>query len=337
MHLFTSPIAVGHLTLKNRLVMPPMATAKSDSQGGVTEALCEYYAEKSQGGYLGLVITEHSFIAPEGKASRGQLSIARDEDVEGLSRLTGVLHGNLTPVFAQLNHAGSVADREVTGCAPRSASAVRSPRASADSEVPQEMTQAQIDDLVEAFAAAALRAKRAGFDGVEIHSAHGYLLNQFYSPLTNHRQDRYTGATLEGRIWLHLEVLQAVRRAVGPDYPVALRLGACDYLEGGTTLDDSVAACRELEKAGVDLLDISGGFCGFNRPGAQGQGYFSELTEAIKGAVSVPVILTGGITDPAAAEELLQAGKADLIGVGRAILKDSHWPQAAMEALRDLP
>ena len=176
------------------------------------------------------------------------------------------------------------------------------------------------------FAAAAVRAKAAGYDGVEIHSAHGYFLNQFYSPLTNHRTDTYGGSP-ENRIRLHLEVIAAVRQAVGPDYPIALRLGGCDYMDGGSTVADAVAACKAFTEAGVDLLDLSGGMCSYTVPGRACPGWFRDQSEAVKAAVSVPVILTGGITPAQEAENLLREGAADLIGVGRAILRDHRWAE----------
>ena len=168
---------------------------------------------------------------------------------------------------------------------------------------------------------------------MEIHAAHRYLLNQFYSPLTNHRTDRYNGSTLEGRMQLLLEVVEAVRHAVGADFPVAVRLGACDYMEGGSTLQDAVAAAKLLEDAGVDLLDISGGMCSYRNPLESGQGYFGEITQAVKQEVTIPVLLTGGITEPQAAEALLEEQKTDLVGIGRALLKDSDWAKHAFEQL----
>ena len=195
------------------------------------------------------------------------------------------------------------------------------------------MTQAEIDQVVSDFAQAARRVKEAGYDGVEIHSAHGYLLNQFYSPLSNKRDDAYTGSTLEGRMRLHGEVIAAVREEVGPDFVVALRLGACDYQEGGSTVDDAVAAAKILELAGIDLLDISGGLCGYRGSGSKEPGYFGVESKAIREAVSIPVILTGGVRDGRATERLLKEGKADLIGVGRSVLKDSLWAKKAFEEL----
>lgn len=329
MRIFETPIRIKNLELRNRLVMPPMATAQSGMDGQVTEQLCNYYDEKSRGGYIGLIITEHSFISPEGRASKGQLSIANDGDVAGLSRLTGTIHTNGAKVMAQLNHAGGAASEKITGYAPLGASSVRLPRMPAVEPAPREMTLPEIDKVISDFAQAAQRAKKAGFDGVEIHSAHGYLLNQFFSPLTNQRTDRYGGKTIGGRIRLHLEIIEAIRAAAGKDYPLALRLGACDYMDGGTTIEDSVLSAKEFEKAGVDLLDISGGLCSYIRPGVTEQGYFSEISEAVKRSVSVPVLLTGGIVDAAAAEKLLAENKADLIGVGRAMLKNSEWAKNA--------
>jgi NADPH2 dehydrogenase len=332
--MLNQSLKVRELTLRNRLVMPPMATAKSAADGAVTEELCGYYTEKSRGGYIGLVIVEHSYVSASGKASEGQVSISREEDVEGLRRLVSRIHQNGSPVFAQINHAGGVA-LDQPGIEKISASHIPMPNAKRpDSPLPKEMTAEDIKRVTGEFARAARRAKEAGFDGVEVHSAHGYLLNQFYSPLTNKRTDEYSAASVANRVRLHREILAAVRAQVGADYPIAVRLGGCDYRDGGSSIQDSVEAAKLLEEAGADLLDISGGFCGYIRPGAAEQGYFSEITDAIRKEVSVPVILTGGITDPAAAEALLETGKADLIGVGRAILRDSDWAKRAIEANR---
>ncbi|MHB1651959.1 MAG: NADH:flavin oxidoreductase [Desulfitobacteriaceae bacterium] len=323
------PLHAGPLHLSNRLVMPPMATSKALPNGEVSQDILEYYAEKSDGGYLSLIIIEHSFINPLGQASAQQLSVADDSMINGLKRLASTIKGNGCQTMMQINHAGSMALEEVIQAKPVGPSAVANPR---KGFIPRELTKLEISGVIEDFQNAARRVKAAGFDGVEIHSAHGYLLNQFLSPLTNHRSDEY-GGTVANRIRLHLEVIKAVRTAVGPDYPVLLRLGASDFAEGGTTIEDSQIASRYFEEAGINALDISGGFSGYNVPGLSGQGFFAPLTEAIKQAVSIPVILTGGITEPSAAEQLLAEGKTDLIGVGRAILADSHWAKRAMEIL----
>lgn len=326
MNALTQSIAIRGVDLSDRLVMPPMASGKPNPDGTVSDSLVEYYKEKSQGGYLGLVITERAFVCQQGKAHGGQLSIAREEDIPGLRRLADVLHNNGVKAVAQISHAGGAANPQDTGMEPVSASAVQSPRAKAGAPLPRAMTVGEIQAVVEAFAQAACRAQKAGFDGVELHAAHGYLLNQFYSPLTNHRTDAYTGATLAGRLRFLLEAVEAVRAAVGQELLLAVRLGAGDDMPG----EDSVRACQLLEQAGVDLLDISGGFCGPYRGGSKEQGYFSDWSQAVKEAVSVPVLVTGGITQPEAARRLLEAGKADLVGVGRALLKDSLWAKRAV-------
>lgn len=327
MSILNSTMKVGNLEVKNRLVMPPMATSKATKEGQVTQQICDYYHEKSLGGYIGLIITEHSYVSPEGKAGKGQLSIADDDSITGLKRLTTVIHGNGTKVMAQISHAGGAASSEITGKSVYGASSVPMPRTGF---VPVEMSFMDIRKVIHDFTNAAVRAKQAGFDGIEIHSAHGYLLNQFYSPLTNKRVDEYGAQTLDGRLKLHMEIIKSIRSEVGNDYPIAVRLGACDYVDGGSTLQDGVAAAKMLEQAGVDLLDISGGFCGYIRPGSKEQGYFGEITKAIKAIVNIPVILTGGITEAAMAELLLKNGEADLIGVGRAILQNSLWAKNAI-------
>jgi NADPH2 dehydrogenase len=323
-------LQAGPLSLANRLVMPPMATSKADSDGKVNSGVLDYYAEKSEGGYLSLVIIEHSFIQQAGKASENQLSVADDSVIEKLRKLADVIHRNGAKGIMQINHAGSAADEKVIGETPVGPSAVANPR---KGSTPRELTPQEIASIVKAFQNAARRVKEAGFDGVEIHSAHGYLLNQFFSPLTNKRKDEY-GGDVHNRIRLHLQVIAAVREVVGDDYPILLRLGASDYTEGGTIIEDSKIAAQEFEKAGVNILDISGGFSGYIAPGNNSQGYFSPLTEVIKQVVSIPVILTGGIIDSQVAEQLLAEGKADLIGVGRAVLKDSKWAKKAVESLR---
>lgn len=324
------PLRAGALELHNRLVLPPMATAKAEADGRVSEGVLNYYAEKSAGGHIGLIIIEHSFVAPEGQASQQQVSVAEDSLVDDLRQLAKTIQQNGSKAVMQINHAGSAALTKVIGQTPVAPSAVANPRMG---DLPRELTREEIQGIVEAFRQAAIRTKQAGFDGVEIHSAHGYLLNQFFSPLTNQRTDQY-GGSLANRIRLHLHIIEAVRSAVGPEFPVLLRLGSSDYLEGGITIEDSCYAAQEFEKAGIDILDVSGGFCGYVAPGLSGQGYFAPLSEAIKQVVSIPVMLTGGITEVAAAEQLLLAGKADLIGVGRAILQDSNWAQKAMQSLQ---
>ena len=333
MSLLVHPLPLGKVRLRNRLVMPPMATEKSEGQGKVSNALCEYYNEKTKGGYFGLVVAEHSYISKEGQASKGQVSFSSDDDIPGLKRLVEVIHRNGCKVVAQINHAGGKSISALGGESLTAPAPSAMPYTTTRGEAVQAhaMTQQEIDQVIADFASAARRAKEAGFDGVEIHSAHGYLLSQFYSPITNKRTDDYSGASIAGRTRLHCQVIEAVRNEVGSDYLLALRLGACDYEEGGATREDAVAACMIFENAGVDLLDISGGLCGYRGDGSKTEGYFGEDSAAIREAVAVPVIVTGGVRTLEGAERVLDRGQADLVGVGRAVLKDSLWAKNAIE------
>jgi 2,4-dienoyl-CoA reductase-like NADH-dependent reductase (Old Yellow Enzyme family) len=329
--MLEKPIRIGSLELRNRLVMPPMATERS-AGGEVTEALVNYYDEMSAGGWLGLIVQEHAFITMQGKASPNQISFAEDECIPGLKRVTDVIHKNGVPVIAQLNHAGNAARKEVTGMEAVSASSTLNPRKMSEENrvLPREMTQADIDRVIGCFADAAERAQKAGYDGIEIHSAHGYLLNQFYSPLTNRRTDAYTGASIEGRTRFHVQVAEAIRARTGKDFLIALRLGAADYMEGGSDVSEVPEAAERFAEAGVDLLSISGGMCGFSRPDHSEPGWFAELSEAARTVPGLPVLLTGGICEKADAERLLREEKADLIGVGRAFLADHRLPEKWM-------
>ena len=315
--LLDEPITIGKLTVQNRLVMPPMQTNKTDA-GHVTDELIAYYRERAVGSKPGIIVTEHSCIARNARAAEEQLSIATDNMISEHKRLTDAIHEGGCMAFVQLNHAGSNGIDESV-----SASSVNIPIKKLFKK-PRELSVQEILAIEEAFAVAAVRAVEAGYDGVEIHCAHGYLLNQFYSPMTNKRTDDY-GGSLENRLRFTVETVTAVRQAVGGDVPVAVRLGGADYLPGGSREEDAVQAAILLETAGVDLLDISGGMCFFMRPGHIEPGFFSSMTEKIKAEVSVPVLLTGGIKKVEDAERLLEEGKADLIGVGRALLKDAYW------------
>ena len=315
--LLQEPILIGKLTVENRLVMPPMQTNKTE-RGHVTEELVDYYRDRAVLSRPGIIITEHSCIAESGRAAEGQLSLASDELIEEHLRLTDAIHEGGSKAFVQLNFAGSNGIGDAV-----SASAVSIPVKKLTKR-PRALAQEEIRQIEEQFAAAALRAVKAGYDGVEIHSAHAYLLNQFYSPMTNKRRDEY-GGSLENRLRITLETVALVRQAVGVEIPIAVRLGGADYLPGGSKEEDARDAGKLLEAAGVDLLDLSGGMCFYIRPGHLEAGYFSSMSEKVKAAVSVPVLLTGGVHKIGDAEALLQDGKADLIGVGRALLKDAAW------------
>lgn len=330
MKYLNKPLTLETIHLKNRLVMAPMASGKGSTDGSVTEAVLAYYKDKLRTGNIGLVITEHCFISPEGRAGidRHQLSVADDTKIEGLKKLADVIHEGGAAAAVQISHAGAAARTEITGCQTVGPVAeVLYGANPAKSDLPKALTEQEIQNLIEKFADAAERVKKAGFDGVEIHAAHRYLCNQFYSPLTNKRTDEYNGTSLEGRTLFLKQVIKAVREKVGDAFCVMIRLGGCDYMPGGNTIEDAAKAAAILEETGVDILDLSGGICGPRNPESTQPGYFREMTTYVKKRITTPVILTGGITDLAAAEDLLQDGCADLIGVGRALLKDSDWPK----------
>ena len=312
--MYKETINIGTLQLENRLVMPPMATEKTEN-GKVSEALIHYYKERS--GKIGLIITEHAYVEKRGKASANMLPMDENADLDGLRRLTDAIHAaGTTKVFAQINHAG-VQIHENVAC--------ESP------VVVDALSLEEIEALKQAYIDAAKRAKEVGYDGVEIHCAHGYLLNQFYSPLHNHRSDAYSGSSLDGRTCLQCEIIRGVREAVGEDYPVAFRFGAWDHLEGGSKLEEAAEAAKRFEDAGVDLLDISGGCCKFSLPDNTNPGYFGEETALIKAAVSIPVMLTGGLRTNEDCETVLENGICDLVGIGRPLLMDADYVNKLLE------
>lgn len=326
--LVKEKIKVGHHILKNRMVKAPIHS-ETCVNGKVTDATAQHYEERTKGGRFGLVVVEHSYVRNDGMASSTQLSSSRDSDIDGLKRLADIIHNNGSTAILQLSHAGCGSSRTFTGEESVSASNISVtcgwPNAKPNPEKPRPLTVNEIHDLEQYYFRAAQRAMKAGYDGIDLHSAHAYLLDQFFSPLTNKRTDEYNGFTLEGRIKIHLELIRGIREIIGEESILALRLGGCDYKTGGTTIEDAVEACKRFEAAGVDLLDISGGLCCFTRQGHNYPGYFGDISEAVKKAVNIPVLLTGGVKTVADAEQLLEEGKADMIGVGRIITARADW------------
>lgn len=326
--LVKEKIKAGHHILHNRMVKAPIHS-ETCVDGYITEKTERHYEERTQGGRFGLVVVEHSFVRKDGMASPTQLSSSRDSDIEGLKRLCDIIHKNGSTAVLQISHAGCGASRTFTGMESVSASDISVtcgwPDAKPNPEKPRPLTVNEIQALEEAYIQAAERGMKAGYDGINLHSAHAYMLDQFFSPITNKRMDAYNGYTIEGRTRIHMELIKGIRQVIGDQALFMLRLGGCDYRPGGTTIEDAVEACKRFEKAGVDLLDISGGTCCFTRKGHNYPGYFGDISEAVKKAVHVPVLLTGGVKTVADAERLLQEGKADMIGVGRVITARPDW------------
>ncbi len=326
--LIKKPIKVGSFTLKNRMVKAPIHS-ETCVNGGITAETEKHYEDRTRGGRFGLVVVEHSYVRQDGMASATQLSSSRDSDIDDLKRLCDIIHNNGSVAILQISHAGCGARREVTGLQPVSSSNLSVtcgwPGSEPNPEPPRSLTVNEIQDLELAYIRAAERAMKAGYDGINLHSAHAYMLNQFFSPLVNKRTDAYNGYTIEGRTRIHMELIKGIREVIGEKALFALRLGGCDYTAGGTTIADAVEACKRFEQAGVDLIDISGGTCCFTRKGHTYPGYFGDISEAVKKEVSVPVLLTGGVKTVDDAETLLQQQKADMIGVGRIITARPDW------------
>ena len=322
------PIKIGSLYLKNRIVMPPMATGLATTEGEVTEELIKHYVRRAKA--LGLLIVEHSYVERRGKLSPRQLGIFDDSLIPGLTRLTERVHALGTPIAIQINHAGRVTTSEICGAQPVAPSPVPH---SDEHEIPRALSKKDIEALVEAFCSAARRAVESGFDTVEIHGAHGFLLNQFLSPLSNKRGDEY-GGKLEDRMRFPLQIVARVKERIG-SFPLLYRLGADDMEPGGLSLDESKVFAQKLAEKGVHAIDVSGGMIGSRPEALQGTaGYFVPFAEEIKRVVDVPVIGVGGIRTPESANEVIANDRADLVAVGRAMLADADWASKAVEALK---
>ncbi len=307
--------------IKNRLIIPPMSIKIASEDGFISDKIIEYYKSMTCDKNMGLVIVEHAYVNIKGKAHINQLGIDDYDKIEGLKKLTDTIHQNNVLCIAQLSHAGQATSYDVTGHKTIGVSNIAYGKRNSPDEI---FSEEQIDELISDFVKSAQIAKEAGFDGVEIHSAHGYLLNQFYSKLTNLRIDKY-GGNIENRIRLHREIIRRIRKVVGSDFLIFIRLGAIDYNMDGNTEIDALNAIDLLKQEEVDCFDISGGLSGYNVSSLTTPGYFKDLTKKIKDITNIPVILTGGVKTLDDARTLLNEGCADLIGIGRKILFNNHW------------
>lgn len=311
------------LTLKNRIVMAPMCMYSCEKEDGiVTDWHVAHYASRAAG-QVGLIILEATAVTPQGRISHQDLGIWSDDHVRGLARLTEQIKANGAAAGIQLAHAGRKAEvREE----------IIAPSALAFNEKykePKAMTVEQIHETVEAFKNAADRAKQAGFDVIEIHGAHGYLINQFLSPLTNKRDDEY-GGSAEKRFRFLREVLEAVKTVW--DGPLFVRVSACDYTENGLTVEDYAAMGKWMKELGVDLIDVSSGAVVPARINVF-PGYQVKFAEKIKHEAEIATGAVGLITTGIQAEEILQNDRADLIFIARELLRDPYWPRTAAKEL----
>jgi len=331
-HLF-SPIQINSLLLKNRIVMTAMHLGYTPG-GKVTDRLVEFYSLRARGG-AGLIVVGGCTIDPwAGMAD--MISIMDDTFLSGLERLARAVKAEGARIAAQLYQAGRYAHSSmIGGRKPFSASAVRS---RFTGETPRALELGEISGVQDRFAEAALRAVKAGFDAVEILGSAGYLVSQFLSPLTNLREDRY-GGSFENRMRFGIEVVEKVRKAVGPSYPIFMRLAGNDFMPGSNTNREAAIFASELENAGVDCFNVTGGWHETRVPQLTmhvPRKVFTYLAEGIRSAVSVPVIASNRINDPGLAEEVLKEGQADLITMARSLLADPDLPNKALQGNENL-
>ena len=332
------PGSIGTMGLKNRLIMPPISTNLAAQDGTVSEALIFHYTERARGG-VGLITVENVCIAyPLARHGAAQPRIDDDAFIPGLRCLVDAIHQGGAKAAVELTHPGMNADqRYIEGETPVAPSAVPRPK---DGLIPRALSREEVVELIGKYIEAARRARQAGFDAVELQACHGLLINQFLSPLTNKRRDEY-GGSRENRARFLVEIVEGIKRDLGPDFPVMVRLVAEDLLEGGLTLEDGRWFARCMEEAGADALHPDFGLGGKEKrlePMPYPQAWRVYLAEEIKKAVSVPVIAVGVIREPQVAEGILEAGKADFIALGRALIADPYWPNKAqageVEAIR---
>lgn len=336
------PVKLGSLMLKNRLVMSQMTMNYATPEGFATEKVIRYYLERAKGG-VGLIFVEGTFFTQEGKGYVKQLGIASKEHAKKLQGLTEALHGlnNDVKVFIQIHHAGGRAYSKVTGLQPVAPSGFP---AYPGADTPRALTRDEIKGLVEAHVRAAALAKEAGFDGVDVHCAHGYLVPSFFSPLTNKRTDEY-GGDLAGRARFLSEIVRGIKSELGRDFPLTIKICGDDYIEGGLGIQEMVDVARIAQEAGIDGLTISAGTPGGKKiedltrlhtflrtlPMMTDPGCLVPLAAEMKRALRIPVITVGRISQPALAEEILSQGRADLVAMARALLADPYLPQKAFE------
>ncbi len=318
------PGVINGMELPNRFVRSATWEGMATDKGAVTPKLIKTMTALARGG-VGLIISSHAYVRPEGQASPWQLGVYADDLIDGLSAMTTAIHDCGGKIALQLAHAGNFAAESLIQQPPFVVSdysgLADSPR--------REMTTQDIRNLVEAFAQAARRAQAAGFDGVQLHAAHGYLLSQFLSPVFNRRQDDY-GTAADNRARVHIEILNAIRKTVGQGYPILVKMNCQDFAENGLTLEDSLHIAGLLADAGADAIELSGGLLtnkklspcrtGINSPDKEA--YFKEEAQCFQREIDVPVMLVGGIRSLDVAEALVQREATDYVSMSRPFIRE---------------
>ncbi|MCI9174126.1 MAG: FAD-dependent oxidoreductase [Lachnospiraceae bacterium] len=322
-HIF-EPFTVKRMTMKNRIVMTPMGTNYGEQNGEMSFLHINYYEQRAKGG-TGLIIVENaSVFSPQGSNGTTQLRIDHDSYIPRLYKLCETVHKHGACIAIQINHAGASAQAHRTGIQPVSASDIPSKEGG---EIPRPLSKEEILEIAEKYGKAAKRAQTAGFDAVEIHAGHSYLISQFLSPLTNKRTDEFGGSP-ENRARFARLVIEEVRRQVGPFFPIFVRLSADEFMEGGNTLEDTLEYLQYFEKE-VDVFDVSAGLNGSIQyqidANYLADGWRSYMAKAVRERYSKPCMTMGNIRDPRIADDILARGDADLIGIGRGLIADPEW------------
>jgi 2,4-dienoyl-CoA reductase-like NADH-dependent reductase (Old Yellow Enzyme family) len=313
------PYKIGRLELKNRFVRSATWDATADSSGAVTEKSVALYRELGQGG-VGLIVSGYAFVSPLGQAAFGQYGAHTDDMIPGLRRLVQSAHQGGAKIALQIVHAGiSSAYLYRQGITPLAVSSTPQTK-----RPHRQMTEEDIETIIADFAAAARRGVEAGFDAVQLHGAHGFLMSQFISPLTNFRNDRWGGRP-ENRRRFHLEVVQKVRQVIGAHFPLLIKFGVQDDHKGGLPLSEGIKTTGLIVARGIDAIEVSAGLgssvAQATKEGDPERAYFQERAAAVKRAVTVPVIAVGGIRSLAMAQSIIDSGDADLISMSRPFIR----------------
>jgi 2,4-dienoyl-CoA reductase-like NADH-dependent reductase (Old Yellow Enzyme family) len=328
------PFSFSGLHLKNRLVRSATYEKRADDDGFVTNSLIDLYKDLTRGG-IGLIITGNTLVHPSGRSVPQMLCIHSDMYIPGLKRLTKAIHRLGGIVSLQLVHGGRQSFPILLGGSPPLApSAVYDPSTEI---MPREMTDAEIGEIIDAFADAARRARVAGFDAVQIHGAHGYLVNEFLSPHTNRRDD-YWGGDEERRFHFLEEVYKGMRKEVGEDYPLMIKINGDDMLDGGLKVEEAVKIAVRLEDMGMDAVEVSGGmYESTEKPARQDilstdkEAYFREQGRVFKNNLHIPVMLVGGMRSRSVMEDVLRKNEADLISLARPLIREPDLPNKFRE------
>lgn len=320
-----SPFSLKNVELKNRIVMAPMCMYSADNDGNSSNFHYTHYTTRAVGG-VGLIMVEATGVESRGRISDKDLGLWKDVHVECLKKIVEDCKKYEAKIGIQLGHAGRKSRVLSEACIAPSPIAFND-----EYRVPVEMTKEDIKNAVNSFRDAAMRADQAGFDIIEIHAAHGYLINEFLSPLTNHRTDEY-GGNLNNRVRFLKEILKGVKKVWPENKPIIVRVSAADYAEDGIEVNDIIDILKEVKCNGIDLVNVSSGGVIDVSPKVF-PGYQVKFAEIIRNEISIPVIAGGLITSPLMAEEILQNERADLIFFGRELLRNPYWPLQASSIL----